>query len=76
MASGRLPNPGTKYGPCEGGCNHTDCAETWEMAKRKCKYCGQQIGFDREFFDFGNFEFAHASCAYKESDKLSNAAAN
>lgn len=46
------------------------------MAKRKCKYCGQQIGFDREFFDFGNFEFAHASCAYKESDKLSNAAAN
>jgi hypothetical protein len=73
MAAGRLPRPGTELGPCEGGCNHSDCQGTWEMAKRHCKYCSQPIGFDRDFFDLGNFEWAHASCAFREADRISKA---
>lgn len=50
MAAGSLPKPGTKYGPCKGTCQHTDCAQTRALAARLCPECGQPIGYDTRFY--------------------------
>lgn len=67
MASAVLPIPGTEYGPCETECAHIDCAKTREMAAKRCRFCGEIIGFDRHFYDddaagAARGDLVHASC--------------
>jgi hypothetical protein len=45
MAIYELPKPGSKYGPCEGGCDHADCAETRRQAEGNCPLCGKAVGY-------------------------------
>jgi hypothetical protein len=45
MAVYELPKPGTKLGPCEGGCEHRDCAETRRQATGRCPLCGEPVGY-------------------------------
>lgn len=74
MAAGRLSPVGTDYGPCEGECEHRDCAQTRRMALSLCRICGSQIGYDRDFFvettdpHRGPTVLVHALCAYAEAD--------
>lgn len=51
MAAGRLPAPGTQYGPCEGSCQHIDCAATRAQAASLCTICGTPIGYEVRFYD-------------------------
>ncbi len=68
MAAGRLPEPGTEYGPCLG-CRHTDCAATRAMAETVCTYCGESIGYNRGFFRVGDDDrLAHESCVYDREE--------
>lgn len=70
MAAGYLSKPGTEYGPCEGGCEHRDCAATREMAATVCRFCGEPIGYDRGFYWGDRIEDrAHASCAEAAADR-------
>lgn len=50
MAAGMLPRPGTEVGPCEGDCEHVDCAETVAMASGRCSYCAKPIGYQVRFY--------------------------
>lgn len=71
MAAGRLPKPGTEFGPCPiqtygphlGGCEHTDCALTRQMAATACPLCGEPIGYDTRYYASGQHGLVHASCA-------------
>jgi hypothetical protein len=64
MAAGRLPAPGTQYGPCVPTCEHTDCACTRRMAETQCALCDDVIGYDRRFYDGRDKAgLVHASCA-------------
>lgn len=58
-----LPKPGTKYGPCQEPCSHTDCEATREMAATICHYCGQPIGYDTPFVQIDG-GLVHVSCEY------------
>jgi len=49
MAYGILPSPGTELGPCEGECQHTDCAATRRDAAEVCQFCGEPIGYENKF---------------------------
>ena len=72
MAAGMLSEPGSKYGPCEGKCHHSDCAETRRMAKSKCFVCGKPIGYGVPFFRVGKVEngvLEHAECAWDEIEQ-------
>ena len=60
MAAGRLPKPGTEFGPCEE-CSHIDCAETRSMAQAVCHYCEEPIGYDRGFYQ-SDGALVHSSC--------------
>jgi len=65
MAAGRLPRPGTQDGPCEGDCDHVDCAETMAMAAARCSYCEKPIGFQTRFYQRsggGLLDLNHAAC--------------
>jgi hypothetical protein len=62
MAASALPRPGSKYGPCEDPCQHTDCAETRRMAERNCAGCAEKIGYERAFYRDGE-DLIHATCA-------------
>ncbi len=69
MAAGRLPQPGSEFGPCAvEKCGHIDCNQTRDMAMTRCKYCGKVIGYDRRFYAFpiagkpGEGELTHALC--------------
>ncbi len=64
MASTFIPRPGTEYGPCNGKCGHSDCAQSREMARIQCSWCGKQIGYGRHFYSENAFEreLIHASC--------------
>lgn len=68
MAAASLAAPGTEYGPCEGTCEHTDCAATRRMAEAPCVRCREPIGYDVAFFreEGGDpyTEIAHAKCVY------------
>ena len=68
MAAGRLDEPGTKYGPCEDRCHHSDCAETRRMAKVLCGICGKPIGYNTDFYkadgDTDYTKLEHAECVY------------
>ena len=50
MAAGILSKPGTKNGPCEGPCQHRDCAETKLWAMLCCRICKERIGYDKRFY--------------------------
>lgn len=67
MAAGRLPKIGTKLGPCEGACQHPDCAETRRMAADACGICGKPIGYDTRFYDRKLNGLAHAECVEMEN---------
>lgn len=72
MAAGALPRPGTKYGPCDAPCAHTDCASVRAQADSPCTYCGKPIGYETRFYDerspeqrqryVNNVGYAHATC--------------
>lgn len=63
MAAGRLPTPGSEYGPCEAACQHTDCKLTRDEAESPCSICDKAIGFDVRFYKNpdGN-GLVHAQC--------------
>jgi hypothetical protein len=64
MAAGYLPEPGTQYGPCADACAHTDCARTRQQAGMTCPTCGEQIGYERGFYQRDNWQvLVHAACA-------------
>lgn len=44
MAAGILSKPGSKFGPCEKGCKHKDCAQTRAMMAEPCRFCRKPIG--------------------------------
>ena len=50
MAAGRLPRPGTTYGPCVETCEHRDCAATRRDAEKSCTICDEPISYDRGFY--------------------------
>jgi hypothetical protein len=51
MAAGRLPEPGTEFGPCiDPACGHIDCAQTRQMAENLCKYCLKPVGYETRFY--------------------------
>lgn len=56
-----VPRPGAKFGPCEKGCNHRDCAELRQIAAAICSYCLEPIGFDEDYVKNGD-GFAHTVC--------------
>lgn len=74
MAAGSIPAPGTKYGPCAAVCAHRDCEANRRAATARCPYCGESIGYDRNFYDTssdgvkagrvaaGQTELSHAVC--------------
>lgn len=62
MAASALPRPGTEYGPCEGSCEHTDCAATRAMADRNCAGCAEKIGYDQRFFREDDGSLLHMKC--------------
>lgn len=75
MAAGTLSPPGTEYGPCEGECQHRDCASTRRMASLPCRICGEEIGYETSFFveetDPEKSQvtvMVHALCAYREDE--------
>lgn len=72
MAAGTLPKPGTRYGPCEDGCLHRDCAETRRMAAELCGICETAIGYDVRFYDEGGRDergLVHATCLEQEVEQ-------
>ena len=69
MAAGRLPQPGTKYGPCQDeSCRHRDCAATRTMAAAICRFCNQTIGYDKLFYQEQDGSFVHALCLEEAID--------
>lgn len=78
MAAGYLDRPGTKFGPCETECLHTDCAATRRMVASPCATCGEPIGYDRGFFSNHDEhrvksgdapEYEHELCAYERTGR-------
>lgn len=72
MASGYLPKPGTPHGPCEGECQHKDCAATRRMAASKCTICRKRIGYEVAFFRDAPDSLQHAKCVWDEAERKSN----
>ena len=66
MAQGRLPQPGSKFGPCKTACAHKDCAATREDAATACRICNEPIGYDTGFYREDGKVLVHASCAHAE----------
>ena len=66
MAAGVLSPVGSDYGPCEGECQHTDCAYTRAVANSPCSLCSEAIGYERRFYrskPYGTPEaYSHARC--------------
>lgn len=69
MAAAALPAPGTKFGPCEGSCEHVDCARTRADVAKACVICGEPIGYERRFYVLDDRGAAHASCAEDEAER-------
>lgn len=68
MSAGRLPAPGTEYGPCET-CEHLDCTATREQARTICHYCVGVIGYENRYYNdetpSGERTLVHADCLEK-----------
>lgn len=83
MAAGRLPKPGTQYGPCRAKCLHLDCETTRAEAASSCAICGKTIGYETPFYQRDStegatklrnasgkpYELVHAECAEIEAEK-------
>jgi hypothetical protein len=63
MAATTLSKPGTKFGPCRGRCEHSDCTATRAQARQKCVYCGRRIGYDTRHYSEPCGNVSHALCA-------------
>ena len=61
MAASVIPKAGSKYGHCEEGCDHIDCAEQRDMASSVCNECDEPIGYEARFYrdEYGLY---HARC--------------
>ncbi len=72
MAAGIMAAPGTERGPCEGGCEHRDCATTRRWAESDCWYCDEPIGYEVRFYSLtmrdaeGRRRLVHARCEEEE----------
>ncbi len=66
-----LSSPGTEYGPCNGNCQHADCAQTRAMALAGCSWCGEAIGYNRHFYSESENEgkLIHAHCLDEKIEK-------
>lgn len=68
MAALVLPKPGTKLGPCKGGCEHKDCRQTIMDAQSVCWFCLKPIGYNRLYYRSQTIDnrasgyLAHAGC--------------
>ena len=63
MSAGRLPAPGTKFGPCIPTCKHVDCAATREDATATCRFCLEPIGYECRFYrEASGTKLVHALC--------------
>jgi hypothetical protein len=64
MAAGRLPEPGTEFGPCIEPCKHRDCLASRQMAEAICPECKKPIGYGVGFYKRhgGEGELVHAAC--------------
>ena len=71
MAAGILAAPGSKLGPCEGGCAHVDCKSTKLDAGAACTFCTKAIGYDVRFYRgrAGTGALAHAACLEDAAEK-------
>ena len=70
MVESRLPNPGTEYGHCVEQCVHIDCNAGRIMARCKCQFCGEPVGYETGFFKREGQEspyiIDHAICVEKD----------
>lgn len=65
-----LASPGLPGGPClDENCGHADCAVNRALAARKCSYCGEPIGYEREFIWFTSQEPQHKECFEQALDR-------
>lgn len=65
MVSSFLSLPGSKIGPCEDECIHTDCAWQRSVAEWVCEFCGDPIGYETNFYNEGDSKepnYVHAIC--------------
>ena len=62
--------PGSKFGPCEESCEHTECWSMRADAAQPCPICGQAIGYDRYVYIEKNTDgvkiLVHAKCSHLE----------
>lgn len=69
MAAGYICPPGHEYGPCAEECEHTDCIRTRNMAESACNICGEDIGYETRFYNYGkpgtDENLCHALCVEK-----------
>jgi hypothetical protein len=67
-----LSKPGTKYGPCKGECEHTDCALTRAQAAAECPHCGKQCGYDKPLTSspLRNGLLSHHVCVCEHADNF------
>ncbi len=78
MAAGQIPAVGSKFGPCEDECVHTDCAANRRMAAAQCVHCSKPIGYETYFFNVTPSDapvwtvLAHESCEIEAIDKEGN----
>lgn len=64
-----VPAPGTKYGPCDGVCEHVDCKANREVASAPCVLCGVAIGYDARYYREGT-GWAHGPCLETLADTI------
>ena len=73
MAAGMWSPAGSEYGPCEGECQHTDCASLRENAAAPCSLCGDAIGYETRFYitsaPLAPRVYAHALCEEREIER-------
>ena len=70
MASIRISEPGTEFGPCaDESCQHTDCAASRRQAETICRFCNEPIGYDRFFCEDDLGHLAHERCLVEKIEK-------
>jgi hypothetical protein len=71
MAFAMLSRPGTNAGPCEGHCEHKDCAVHRQAAAQVCPECLLPIGYDRPIMrgEIGTEGLWHVECLQKALDR-------
>jgi hypothetical protein len=69
MSIWSIPSPGKENGPCVANCKHKDCEESRRMAATSCVICGNQIGYETDFYlmrpdnDSDHAKEQHTRCA-------------